>query len=125
MEDFVTYHQAVKLKELGFDWECGAYYYIDSKEFRGNIRPDNHNYRSEIVASAPTLSQAQKWLREVKRIMIAIIPKYEIQCDGTYQWEFWYKIYNSVGKSLDSEPCGTYEYALEMAIDQSLELLKE
>ena len=28
IEDFVTYEQAVKLKKVGFNWECNHYYDI-------------------------------------------------------------------------------------------------
>lgn len=36
MEDYVTYEQAVKLKELGFDWECLYHYKYD--ELCGNTQ---------------------------------------------------------------------------------------
>lgn len=137
-EDFCTYEQAELLKELGFDLKCVGFYNkykIASIEHDmgldgGMIIEENYNNaflasNYDVLCSAPTLSQVQKWLRDVKRIIIAVIPKYEMQCDGTYAWEYWYEIYNSTGKRLYAEPAGTYEYALELAIDEALELLKE
>lgn len=122
-EDFVTYEQSVKLKELGFGWECSAYYYMDSKEFRGNISPDNHNYRSEIVASAPTHSQAQKWLREVKNIIIIVEPMY-----AKNRFAFNYAIFTFKDKPITLEQsykaCINYEQALSAGIDKALEILK-
>lgn len=66
-EDFVTYRQAVKLKELGFDWETYAHYHFNKIDGLPDKYPDvtfdNYNCSSLEMYSAPTLSQAQKWLR--------------------------------------------------------------
>ena len=87
MEDFVPYELAVKLKEKGFKEKCYAYYFPpDNKliyninQFRGGILYDNlHSYNSlpkEVVTSdfidAPTIPQVLKWLREEKKIFVAI-----------------------------------------------------
>lgn len=76
-EDFVTFEQAKSLKELGFDWECRAVYLFDSSY-------DNNGFvygrgfwvmdynKTDEGYSAPTLYQAQKWLREVKKVDITI-----------------------------------------------------
>lgn len=128
MEDFVTYEQAVKLKELGLDIPVNHYYKDNHLiEIYGNLSNYCNVHERYVTGcfSAPTLAQAAKWLRDVKHIIIAIIPKYEIQCNGTYAWEYWYEIYNSTGKRLYAEPAGTYEYAMELAIDKALELLTE
>ena len=64
-EDFVTYEQADKLCDLGFDLKCIACY--DEEEFEITSEYSNYNsdqYRYNLI-SAPTLSQAQKWLREM------------------------------------------------------------
>lgn len=66
-EDFVTFDQAKKLKELGFDWECDFIYYItyhnhDKPIFERCGTADY--YKIEEYWNAPTLSQVQKWLFE-------------------------------------------------------------
>lgn len=70
MEDYVTSEQAKILKELGFDWECNHWYHP--------LEPDkiiecqtycNHN-SFERPYSAPTLAQAQKWLREKYKLWL-------------------------------------------------------
>ena len=61
-EDFVTYEQAVALKKLGFDWRLNQYY-TDKGSLIYDAFADNFNVGSGS-ASAPTLSQAQKWLFE-------------------------------------------------------------
>lgn len=74
MEDFVTYEQAISLKKLGFDLKVNHYYddegyiienlvdYSEEVPHGEYTSYDNFNY--EDVCSAPTLAQAQKWLRE-------------------------------------------------------------
>ena len=87
-EDFVTYEQAVKLKELGFDWDCGMYYatqcycegnnpyYFDtistgdliaSPKYKED-EDDGWVIDEEYSVLAPTIYLAQKWLRNVKGI---------------------------------------------------------
>lgn len=119
MEDYVTYEQAVKLKELGFDWDV-HYLYTPNKEFE-HIDPELFDYGWDInydyveclkgSISAPTLAQAQKWLREVKQIDLFVtkeLSKY-----------YWY-----IGKEFQIGNCDTYEQSLSLGIDKALELLK-
>lgn len=80
MEDFATYEQAIKLKELGFNEPCNHLYNINGLE--ENIEAA-HNYttyihwnscNTSLFVAAPTLYQVQKWL--MKKHNIKIIPKY-------------------------------------------------
>lgn len=86
-EDFVPYELAVKLKEKGFKEKCYAYYFPVNNElcyninqFRGgnlyNCLYSHNSLPKELVASdfidAPTISQVLKWLREEKKIFVAI-----------------------------------------------------
>lgn len=136
-EDFVTYDQAVKLKELGFRWDCNHYYDTETNTFveyvhyndEGYFDPDassyyNHNCHHSSV-SAPTLEQVQKWLRDVHKIEVRICMEFDVfQPKGTWESkarkfdaEFGDNILYGVGFS-------TYEQALSEGIDQTLELLK-
>ena len=79
-EDFVTYEQAQQLKELGFDWECYQFYNADknlwsytSIGYGDDCRDWNDKDYAAIgnsECSAPTLSQVQKWFREIHGIDI-------------------------------------------------------
>lgn len=77
-EDFVTYEQAIALKELGFKEECFYHYdynnqddvvpntdishlAISANDFK--ISYNELGFFNEICYDAPTLSQVQKWLR--------------------------------------------------------------
>ena len=133
MEDYVTYEQAVKLKELGFDWECNHLYshrssidFIDLTYYNDfNTTDSSKDY------SAPTLAQVQKWLREKHNIIILVETYFKNYMDGDYsKVEFEYVIVsmnlNAARKSSsqDDKLFGTYEQALSCGIDKSLELLE-
>ena len=68
MKDFVTYEQALELKELGFDEPCFGYY-GDNQEliWKSDYTPWVNSERMLIddkFCSAPTFSQAFRWFRE-------------------------------------------------------------
>lgn len=102
MEDFVPFELAVKLKEKGFN--LGIYRYYENKELKWSnspwLEPKYNDFRHNII-SAPTISQALKWLRKEKDIYITIfidddsdIPvTYEIynntECVCTHQGEYF------------------------------------
>lgn len=71
MEDFVTFKIAKKLKEKGFDWL--------------NISTYNPKTRVRNNYNKPTISQVLKWLREEKKIFIAINIGY---CYESYEKPF-------------------------------------
>lgn len=69
MEDYVDYPTARLLKEAGFDWKCAGYYYIPEKRF-SNVYPTQNYNESVDFQSAPTLAQAQKWLRNIHGVHV-------------------------------------------------------
>ena len=86
-KDYCDYDTCVALKELGYKVPTSAYYisndttlYFVSNPFRGGYAIDcfySHNsLREGVVTSnyidAPTMWEAQKWLREEKDIDIII-----------------------------------------------------
>ena len=119
MEDFVTYEQAVKLKELGFDWECNHLYsHRSSIDFNDSCYYHDFNTTdSSNDYSAPTLAQAQKWLREVKETEVIV---HKIN-DSIYNYTIYGQLVNLTTKTIFD----TYEQALSAGIDKALELLKE
>ena len=95
MEDYVTFEQANALRELGFDWKTYCAYdksYKDDRpwELRNYHTPQNHNI-AQYSASAPTLAQAQRWLREVKGIAVCV-QSFDSNKDPRYG-NFWWKEY--------------------------------
>ena len=128
-DDFVTFEQATKLKELGFDWNCN-HYYDASEQINECVDSNVSNYDNfngncfiEGVISAPLLSQAQKWLRDNHNIDICIVRS------GIFNKSYYYEIiidcdFNNMiqGNSL---PNISYEESLSESIDKALEILKE
>ena len=136
MEDYVTFEQSIKLKKLGFDWNCNHYYGLDGflhEETQSYITNYMHSNKNTYPIPAPTLSQVQKWLREIKDIIIVI--DFDNWCEK-YGCHVYKKIiYNSenikdsYGSMLvtneSNEDFDSYEEALSMGIDAALELLKQ
>lgn len=150
MKDFVTYEQAVKLKELGFDWGCTYFYDEDKKLTAGyaDISGDggfddyelsvidltcsvNNNCLYRDIFDAPTLAQAAKWLREVKGIIIVCTPEVDEYDFNDYVRKFitgqWcYELWRNGDEHWNSTEklYPTYETALSAGIDTALKLIE-
>ena len=118
-EDFVTHEQALALKKLGFSYDCD-YLYLDKSQL---IKYDYHNefYNVQFYEnciSAPTLAQAQKWLRESKGIYIEpnfiYTPVFEVMIKSEH-----YALYKRI-----DERYASYEEALSAGIAKCLKLLE-
>ena len=97
-EDYVSYDIAKRLRELGFDWMCRAFYKTWSgwngnthllQANRGqafdecdNFSLRQYNSEDEDNVAAPTLQMAIKWIRETYNIQISIGMCYEKLEDG-------------------------------------------
>ena len=130
-EDFVTYEQAVKLKELGFDVPVN-HYYKDNRliEIYGNL--SNYcNANEKYVAgcfSAPTLAQTQKWFMDKKHILISIRPNDFINDSGNAEIHYTADIFGTSKGYLEllhsESGYETYEFALEDSINEALNILE-
>ncbi len=119
-EDFVSYEQAVKLKECGFGEPCITY--LNPKYGKRVVIAGKEITMKDCTPSevlCPSLSQAAKWLREVKGIKVYPIYDYIIQ-------KWYYHCGLKVNRTKCSEASyATYESALSAGIDAALELIKE
>ena len=137
-EVFVSLEVAKLLKKAGFDWEiCDGYIiYEDDGGFTTEFQtPHNFNgdngglfidYRGhKEVLSRPTLSVAQRWLREVKNISV------DISSTCYSKWEYVIRKINQLDHKdntiLVLTSCGfyTYEETKEAGIKKALELILE
>lgn len=131
-EDYVSYELAKKLKECGFADPCDHYYIKDNAPdgtawivpttYREDFNADSYFPFCKPLCSAPTLAHAQKWLREVKGLHIAITWGY------SFQW-LWFGLHITKFPKGDEFEKGnfgysTYEQALFAGISASLELIK-
>lgn len=120
-EDFVTYEQALALKKLGFDWDVNYVYYPNKSI--GEVFPKgNYNNMSAefITCSAPTLAQAQKWLRKEKDYHIEprlFYDKFHTDCKSSSRGKYWQIEH---GKYYFS-----YEEALSAGITECIKLLEK
>jgi hypothetical protein len=119
---FVNFEQAEKLKELGFDWDCLAFFDVGSyypKNIYIGGSPHNWNAQNTYRISAPTVALALQWFREVKKI-----PNCISLSNGTADYIGVYQISNYGYKH--TEHFGYDYYATESALlDKILdELLK-
>lgn len=128
-EEYATYQQAVTLKERGFDWECCHYYFRNNGTLRWCYPADDYTQSKEFY-SAPRLSYAQKWLREVMKIDVLVWV-----CACGYGWDIskagdeqtrgtTLLDYDYNGNDENSGMWLTYEAALSAGIDAALELIK-
>ena len=70
-KEFVTYEQALNLKELGFDEPCFGYYNMVNHS--GKFQFDTRIWEnSDDYIEAPTFSQAFRWFRE-KYVLLGFI----------------------------------------------------
>ena len=98
-KDYCDYETCVALKELGYKVPTSAYYMPKNSQlifvinqFRGGAAMDcfysNNSLPKECVASdfidAPTLWEAQKWLREEKNIIVEVFVANDSDTPITY-----------------------------------------
>ena len=137
-EQFVTYEIALKLKDLGFDEPCIAYYfnrYGDVELFSEFVI--DHSKRvfythSEYETIAPLWQQAIDWFLKKKHLYIDITFK-EVKgpkIEGINSVYFDIEIYSIFGgdawkKYRFSEISDDYYYAREQAILKAIELCKD
>jgi hypothetical protein len=136
--DYCDYDTCVALKELGYKVPASAYYMPHHKDliwvsnpFRGGYVTDcfySHNSLPKDVMTAnfidaPTLWEAQKWLREHRNIDVFPRKGYNRQ---NYQVEIYIN-YNRNIMLLDNdgEDYNSPEEALSEGVRKAVEILKE
>ena len=132
-DDYVSYELAKKLKECGFAEPCDHYYIKDNAPDgtawivpttdREDFNADSYCPFCKPLCSAPTLAQAQKWLREKMGIAINVIA----HDGGAYDYDIVF-LPNAVDCDYPIDRATfsrTYEEALSEGIEPVLELIKK
>lgn len=120
-EDFVPFETAKKLKEAKFNWKCDK---CRIEKIPGTER-EGYDEEAQMPATVwdiertpiPTLWQAQKWLREEKKLYILV----DFDLSGAWFYEVFEIVGLCVGEGNMNYP--TYEAALSAGIDAALELI--
>jgi hypothetical protein len=121
-KEFISYEQALALKELGFDEEC-FWWYDFQKELRKDIHGFNTNskyFMEGSSCSAPLYQQAFRWFRE----------KYKLDGKPEYFLNDWYCfIINDMKEEDTSRRLFTefpsYEEAELECLKKLIEIVKE
>ena len=121
--EFITYEQALALKELRFDEPCFGYYIETGKWIpasyskEGMIYPSNSDLFPEWVAS-PTYQQAFRWFREKHKLSGLI----EI---GNQEYSFIIFDEETDSRKISSSMNGTYEEAELECLKKLIEIVKQ
>lgn len=114
-KEFVTYEQAVKLKELGLNEKCFGWY-SDNKDFhlKQNVSIIDINQFSFL---APLKQQVFRWFREVHNCISHI----EMSGDKF----FWCLLWSEARQKFTAiNRCVTYEEAENKCINQLISLIE-
>lgn len=134
--DFCPYELSKKLKECGFDEPCSGKYVDCPKDptlFRRMGYQAWNLEKDEVIA--PSLYEAQKWLREKKGIAINVIAhdRSDRYVEGKYHWsEAYLPNFKESGLQwadwfiYGKHPLfDTYEEALSDGLNQMLQLIEK
>ena len=117
--EFVTYEQALALKELGFDEPCFGKYDIYGS-FDHKLFYHNHDSETSLNCSAPTFSQAFRWFREKYKLHSYIHSDYSWNISGGI-WD----LNGHIGSRYDwdSDTYPTYEEAEQACLNNLIEIV--
>ena len=132
-KEFVTYEQALALKELGFDepcfgsWEidyCKVPTYTHSIRCFGSEFYKNSNH-SKGKITAPLYQQAFRWFRKEHGLYSSIIPKKSWPDDYVTGIEFYVSICGGDGKEIGPEGVFSCEEAEQACLNKLIEIVKQ
>ena len=130
-KDYCDYDTCVALKELGYNRGAYAYYFPNHKEdlifnthqMRGcsinEMLKGYNTYPKDVMGheliDAPTMWEAQKWLREEKKLHITIFS----QSQESWQYRIT-KPHQKLEDGLHGEDFASYEEALSEGIKEAI-----
>lgn len=135
--DYCDYDTCVALKELGFSEPTFAYYhgFLSSKPLLYlvidedcmpedgvnvfDLLSNSNKYKDSKNIDAPTLYDAQKWLREEKQIEIVVLSR------GMIGAPYYFQVYTEDYVIADDKDYTSFEEALSEGIKEAVKILKE
>lgn len=130
-EDYVSLEVAKLLEEKGFDEKCNHYWWRHGNETR--LDSDNFQFTKEWlevnnncydeVLLAPTLYEAQKWLREKYMIYISSLPTKDNGITVWYLQIVKDTLEDAIYSRVSPNTFNTYEEALNEGILEALKLI--
>ncbi len=123
-KEFVPYELALKLKQLGFDEECFAYYHNRVEPswvktlHRGDTTKNSVQNLYQSDCAAPLFQQAFRWFREEHKLFVSI------EYSTTSQTDFVITINKIAVNDARDEDYKTYEAAELFALDKLIEIVE-
>lgn len=135
-ESYVSLEIAKLLKKLGFKWGCRAAWdltFPDEPYLNyDTVYQTDFNNDVDDILYAPTLSVAQRWLREVKNCQVEIMYMYDKYGINIGKYVVIYTVQDRIHESLVDEESEqpiklfeVYEKAQEAGIKKCLDVLLE
>lgn len=132
-EDYVSLEVAKLLKEKGYNEYCAAYYHLNwenmTEEECFEVAP-NHDFRNKdngYRVGAPTLYEAQKWLRNKYNIHIIVETDYNnmysLKCSNSQDCEMCIELDRLPKEDSEIYIYKSYEEALNEGILEALKLI--
>ena len=129
-EYYVSLEVAKLLKEAGFVWECKKIYFKtgwkgndDVWEIEDNYKNLRHVLELDYCLLTPTLDVAQRWLREVKNVVLLVDFNNDEDCEENERYGV--TVYSAKERIIDLATYPTYEEAQEAGIKKALEIVLE
>jgi len=127
-KEFVSYKQAVALKELGFSDECLAHYDYYGRLPFPLVMYGDCECCDNSGEPAPLKQQVFRWFRDKYNLHIDIYPFEIFESDAVVGYKYFYSTYHIIEcyANRDEERLGhtTYEEAENACIDKLIELTK-
>jgi hypothetical protein len=117
LKEFIPYEQALELKELGFNEECMAIYFVPTKKFI--IGKKVNEYTTEVRIYAPTFSTAFRFFRQKHKLIAGIFPN-----NHSLERKTSYMGYVGKFKKGDIDVYDTYEEAELACLKKLIEIVK-
>ena len=121
-KEFVTYEQALELKELGFNEPCFGWWFVDEKML---FIEKSKKSTSDNILQAPLKQQVFEWFRNVHNYHVSIRKRY-FQTDGRIEYNYFIYPPNS-NEHLEHnllDEYDTWEEAESACIDDLIKLVK-
>ena len=120
INEFVIYEQALKLKQLGFDEPCLAYW-DDNKVFELNSEFLKGSEMDDTWLTAPTWHSAFDWFRQNHPYRFYILP-----CSQHEKNLFEITLPSSIFyTSSEDEAYNTYKEAKQACLEKLIEIIEE
>jgi len=118
-KEFVSYEQALALKELGFDEPCLSYYEGESFSYHLATTKGSDGY----IISAPLYQQALRWFRDKKLCDGSVCRHGEADGGYSYRWDIVHE-YGVYEERHFKQGYKTYEEAELACLIELIEIVK-